>query len=90
MSGYSGNAGNSLSYHNGSRFTTWDVDHDVWSSGNCAVVVHGAWWYRDCYFSNLNGEYLNCQTTPQRAASWHRFRGYQYSLKFIEMKFRPI
>nr|XP_026692921.1 microfibril-associated glycoprotein 4-like isoform X3 [Ciona intestinalis] len=89
VSGYSGNAGDSLRLHNGSRFTTFDRDHDEWS-GNCAVDYHGAWWYRGCYHSNLNGEYLNCQTDSYRAASWHQFRGHRYSLKFIEMKFRPI
>uniref|UniRef100_F7BD99 Fibrinogen C-terminal domain-containing protein n=1 Tax=Ciona intestinalis TaxID=7719 RepID=F7BD99_CIOIN len=87
VSGYSGNAGDSLRLHNGSRFTTFDRDHDEWS-GNCAVDYHGAWWYRGCYHSNLNGEYLNCQTDSYRAASWHQFRGHRYSLKFIEMKFR--
>ncbi|XP_078493176.1 ficolin-3-like [Ciona intestinalis] len=89
VSGYSGNAGDSLSNHNGNSFTTFDRDHDTWS-GNCAVGAHGAWWYSGCHFSNLNGEYLNCQTNTNRAASWHHFRGTQYSLKFIEMKFRPI
>nr|XP_009861754.1 ficolin-1-like [Ciona intestinalis] len=76
-SGYSGNAGDSLSYHNGRGFTTWDVDHDE-NRGNCAVDYHGAWWYRGCYHSNLNGEYLNCQTDSYRAASWLRFRGDRY------------
>ncbi|XP_078493177.1 fibrinogen C domain-containing protein 1-like [Ciona intestinalis] len=89
VSGYSENAGDSLSYHNGRRFTTYDSDHDT-SSGNCAVSCHGAWWYGGCYNSNLNGEYLNCQTNTDRAASWFHFRGFYYSLKFIEMKFRPI
>ncbi|XP_078492718.1 ficolin-2-like [Ciona intestinalis] len=89
VSGYSGNAGDSLRLHNSIRFTTWDVDHDE-NSGHCAVRYHGAWWYRDCYHSNLNGEYLNCQTNTDRAASWYHFRGFLYSLKFIEMKFRPI
>ncbi|XP_078493060.1 fibrinogen-like protein A [Ciona intestinalis] len=89
VSGDSGDAGESLEYHNGSRFSTFDSDHDA-SSGNCAVDFHGAWWYGGCYTSNLNGEYLNCQTNTQRAASWGDFHGHRYSLKFIEMKFRPI
>ncbi|XP_078492833.1 ficolin-2-like [Ciona intestinalis] len=89
VSGYSGNAGDSLSFHNGNSFSTFDSDHDTWG-GNCAVDFHGAWWYRGCSFSNLNGEYLNCQTDSYRSASWYHFRGYYYSLKFIEMKFRPI
>nr|XP_026692888.1 ficolin-1-like [Ciona intestinalis] len=91
VSGYSGTAGDSLSTaHNGLRFTTFDLDHDLRSNGNCAVRAHGAWWYRSCYAANLNGEYLNCQTDSYNASSWFHFRGHQYSLKFIEMKFRPI
>ncbi|XP_078493178.1 fibrinogen C domain-containing protein 1-like [Ciona intestinalis] len=90
VSGDSGDVEDSLSYHNGRRFTTFDSDHDERSYDNCAVDYHGAWWYGNCYYSNLNGEYLNCQTNTRRAASWHHFRGEYYSLKFIEMKFRPI
>uniref|UniRef100_H2YQ82 Fibrinogen C-terminal domain-containing protein n=1 Tax=Ciona savignyi TaxID=51511 RepID=H2YQ82_CIOSA len=89
VSGYSGNAGDSLSYHNGRPFTTKDMDNDSRSGSNCAVLNHGAWWYENCYHSNLNGEYLNCQTTTSQAANWRTFHGHQYSLKFIEMKFRP-
>uniref|UniRef100_H2Z183 Fibrinogen C-terminal domain-containing protein n=1 Tax=Ciona savignyi TaxID=51511 RepID=H2Z183_CIOSA len=89
VSGYSGNAGDSLSYHNGHPFSTKDVDNDSHDS-NCAVVSNGAWWYNGCFKSNLNGAYLNCQTTSYHASSWYTFHGYQYSLKFIEIKFRPI
>uniref|UniRef100_H2YGR9 Fibrinogen C-terminal domain-containing protein n=1 Tax=Ciona savignyi TaxID=51511 RepID=H2YGR9_CIOSA len=88
VSGYSGTTGDSLSHHNGRPFSTKDVDNDS-STGNCAVHNHGAWWYVNCYYSNLNGEYLKCQTTSNRAASWNTFHGVQYSHKFIEMKFRP-
>uniref|UniRef100_H2YU27 Fibrinogen C-terminal domain-containing protein n=1 Tax=Ciona savignyi TaxID=51511 RepID=H2YU27_CIOSA len=89
VTGYSGNAGDSLLYHNGRPFSTKDVDNDINSGGNCAVTYHGAWWYGHCYDSNLNGEYLKCQTTTDRAASWAGFHGRKYSQKFIEMKFRP-
>uniref|UniRef100_H2YHW4 Fibrinogen C-terminal domain-containing protein n=1 Tax=Ciona savignyi TaxID=51511 RepID=H2YHW4_CIOSA len=88
VSGYSGNAGDSLSQHNGRPFSTKDVDNDS-GGGNCAVHNHGAWWYHGCLNSNLNGEYLKCQTTTYQAASWGGFHGGQYSMKFIEMKFRP-
>nr|XP_026691864.1 ficolin-1 [Ciona intestinalis] len=89
VSGYSGTAGDSLSYHNNRPFTTKDQDND--SSGtNCAVLEHGAWWYGDCFYSNLNGAYLNCQTSTDQAASWDGFHGTKYSLEYIEMKFRPV
>ncbi|XP_014988177.3 ficolin-3 isoform X4 [Macaca mulatta] len=43
-----GTAGDSLSFHSGRPFTTYDADHDS-SGSNCAVIVHGAWWYASCY-----------------------------------------
>ncbi|XP_078485313.1 fibrinogen-like protein A [Ciona intestinalis] len=89
VSGYSGNAGDSLQYHNGSRFTTKDRDNDRWSGINCAEQYHGAWWYKVCYRANLNGEYLNCSIRNFTSASWNTFRASNYPLQFIEMKFRP-
>ena len=47
----------SLKYHNQSRFTTRDRDQDDYPFVNCAVLRQGAWWYRGCATSNLNGNY---------------------------------
>uniref|UniRef100_H2Y9P0 Fibrinogen C-terminal domain-containing protein n=1 Tax=Ciona savignyi TaxID=51511 RepID=H2Y9P0_CIOSA len=88
VTGFSGNTGDSLTYHNGRPFSTKDVDNDIYAD-NCAVLLHGAWWYAGCQYSNLNGEYLKCETTTHRAAGWFTFHGNHYSLKFIEMKIRP-
>ena len=45
---YSGYAGDSLSYHNGMMFSTYDRDNDL-NTGNCAGVVGGGFWYHSCY-----------------------------------------
>ncbi|KAK6966093.1 BgMFREP18.1, partial [Biomphalaria glabrata] len=53
---YSGNAGDSLSYHNSMSFSTYDKDNDLYGS-NCATNYLSAWWYNSCHNSNLNGQW---------------------------------
>ena len=89
VSGYSGTAGDSLptSYHSGLPFTTRDQDNDLCGC-NCAQTYQGAWWYRSCYYSSLNGLYYNVPHTIQcTGVTWNTFRSC-YSLKFSEMKLR--
>lgn len=45
---YNGTAGDSLNYHAGYKFSTFDLDNDGWKEGNCAQAHHGAWWYNAC------------------------------------------
>jgi len=86
LGSYSGSAGDSLAWHNNMAFTTKDRDNDKWSS-NCAVRYTGAWWYKHCHSSNLNGQYLG-DKRDNRGARWTQFRT-DLSLKFTEMKLRP-
>ena len=57
VAGYSGDAMDSFSSHNGRMFTAKDHDHDTYG-GNCANLYQGAWWYDRCQCSNLNGVYM--------------------------------
>ena len=76
IAGFSGNVGDSLLYHNGGGFTTYDNDNDQ-GTGNCAVQYLGAWWYKTCHFSNLNGKYYHGHATPYaRGVVWYAFTGY--------------
>ena len=85
-----GNAGDSLTYHNGMMFTTKDEDNDRSSARNCAVTYKGAWWHKDCHNANLNGLYLpGDNTTVREGVNWKHWRGQEYSLKKTEIKIRP-
>ncbi|XP_071962383.1 ficolin-1-like isoform X2 [Antedon mediterranea] len=88
---YSGNAGNSLTFHNNQQFSTFDQDHDTHSTLSCAGIFKGAWWYADCHSSNLNGLYLGGQTDQfATGVVWYKWKGHYYSLRTSEMKIRRI
>ena len=85
---YSGDAGNSLAWHNGQQFSTKDRDNDVWP-GSCSQTYTGAWWYKNCHPSTLNGRYsTNKHVQVPSSANWMHWKSGYYPLKFSEMKFR--
>nr|XP_023970353.1 ficolin-2 isoform X1 [Chrysemys picta bellii] len=85
-----GTAGDSLIIHNNMPFTTRDFDNDLYS-GNCATSFKGAWWYKDCHWSNLNGLYLRgAHESYADGVNWKTGKGHKYSYKVSEMKFRPV
>ncbi|CAL4088491.1 unnamed protein product [Meganyctiphanes norvegica] len=89
VSGYTGNAGDSFSYHSGEKFTTIDVDNDQ-ANGNCAYKFGGAWWHKSCHESNLNGRYLRgTHTSYADGIEWKTWHGHYYSLKATTMMIRP-
>ncbi|XP_060603192.1 fibrinogen-like protein 1 [Ruditapes philippinarum] len=90
VSGYSGNAGDSLSSHNKMAFSTVDRDNDPYN-GNCAKDYRGAWWYLlGCHYSNLNGFYYHGSGSPHgKGVIWYHWKeSFRYSLKRVEMKLR--
>ena len=87
---FSGNSGDSLAVHRGMPFTTKDQDNDNWGH-NCAITFKGAWWYRRCHSSNLNGLYLRGNhSSYANGVNWKDWKGHHYSLKRTEMKIRPV
>jgi len=86
-----GGIGNSLSYHSGRPFSTYDRDNDAWAN-NCASYFHGAWWYGACHHSNLNGRYYKYPGKhPNNYADgvdWLTFRGHFEGAKKAQMKFK--
>jgi hypothetical protein len=70
-------------------FSTKDSDNDTYSA-SCAVQFKGAWWYKKCHDSNLNGFYHHgAHKSFADGINWRTWKGYHYSLKSTSMKIRP-
>ena len=89
VGGFSGDAGDSLSNHNGLMFSTKDRDQDH-SAFNCAVRFNGAWWYNSCHRSNLNALYPVAGQVDNKYMSWYSFASSQGGIIFSEMKLRYL
>ncbi|XP_060573635.1 ryncolin-1-like [Ruditapes philippinarum] len=94
VGGYTGNAGDSLEapndkghIHDGMEFSTKDNDNDN-SSGHCASMYKGAWWFNTCFASHLNGLYSQKATCTYICIIWDSWKGFYTSIKFTEMKLR--
>ncbi|XP_023209989.1 techylectin-5A-like [Centruroides sculpturatus] len=91
VSGYSGEAGDSLIHHTNMFFSTFDRDNDKANTTNCAQYYEGAWWYTKCHYSNLNGLYLNGKNELKgKGIVWYTWKDLYYSLPVVEMKIRRI
>ncbi|XP_025733808.1 tenascin-R isoform X3 [Callorhinus ursinus] len=86
LGSYNGTAGDSLSYHQGRPFSTEDRDNDV-AVTNCALSYKGAWWYKNCHRTNLNGKYG--ESRHSQGINWYHWKGHEFSIPFVEMKMRP-
>ncbi|XP_025048702.1 tenascin-X isoform X34 [Alligator sinensis] len=86
LGSYRGTAGDAMSYHSGSVFSTRDHDPNRLII-SCAVSYRGAWWYHNCHFANLNGMYGN--NKDHQGINWYNWKGFEFSIPFTEMKIRP-
>ncbi|XP_058654925.1 microfibril-associated glycoprotein 4-like [Onychostoma macrolepis] len=87
-----GGAGDSLSYINGVKFSTYDKDQDN-SKRNCAMTYFGGgFWYNDCYYTNPTGQYLweKEGTVMNTGVTWYYWKNNWNSLKSITMKIRRV
>ncbi|GFS95574.1 techylectin-5A [Nephila pilipes] len=80
---YSGNAGDSMQYHDGYKFSTKDRNNN-----KCARMLKGGWWYLDWAHTNLNGIYKPGVNSVNNIHwwRWHANDG----LAGVEIKVRPL
>uniref|UniRef100_A0A4W4GT34 Tenascin C n=1 Tax=Electrophorus electricus TaxID=8005 RepID=A0A4W4GT34_ELEEL len=86
VGGYSGTAGDSMTYHNGRPFSTYDHDNDI-AVTNCALSYKGAFWYKNCHRVNIMGRYGD--NSHSKGVNWFHWKGHEHSIEFAEMKIRP-
>ncbi|XP_048051127.1 microfibril-associated glycoprotein 4-like [Megalobrama amblycephala] len=92
VSGFTdGGAGDSLTYHNGQKFSTFDKDQDTWPK-NCAKEYLGAFWHTGCHYAHPNGVYLWGKNPNHYGAGvgWYSWKNNVDSMKFISMKIRRV
>uniref|UniRef100_A0A8W8JMS7 Fibrinogen C-terminal domain-containing protein n=1 Tax=Magallana gigas TaxID=29159 RepID=A0A8W8JMS7_MAGGI len=88
VNGYSGNAGDSLDYHNNMKFSTPDQDNDN-KNGSCATKFRSGLWFNNCYFANPNGQYTDSEITGPGYIIWKLWKNSSISLKSIQLMIRP-
>lgn len=91
LKNFTGNLDDSFSENSGKPFSTKDRDNDHGYYRNCAYEHSSGWWFDACGEVNLNGEYLlNDNYDFRDGIIWKGWKGYDYSLKSVEMKIRPV
>uniref|UniRef100_A0A1I8QD63 Fibrinogen C-terminal domain-containing protein n=1 Tax=Stomoxys calcitrans TaxID=35570 RepID=A0A1I8QD63_STOCA len=85
---YSGNAEDAMTFHLGKPFSTQDRNNGEANSTHCAQTWRGAWWFNNCFHSHLFGPYRQEKDKKSKGINWMQWKGFEYSLKFAEMKIR--
>ncbi|XP_076805228.1 microfibril-associated glycoprotein 4-like [Clavelina lepadiformis] len=90
VSGYSGNAGDSLAHQNGQPFSTEDSDNDSYGRINCATYYGGSqgWWFYACGLTFLNGVWMRQSSGAAHGIIWRDWKGAFEPLKETKMKLR--
>ncbi|XP_048760523.1 ficolin-2-like [Ostrea edulis] len=88
VSGYTGTAGDSMTYSDGMKFSTKDQDNDD-DSGQCATYWKSAWWFKSCFYTNPNGQYTDSEKRDWKYVVWYHWKKENFSLKSIKMMIRP-
>nr|ABF83551.1 fibrinogen [Branchiostoma belcheri tsingtauense] len=93
IGGYSGDAGDSMDYHNGMKFSARNKDNDL-LGGHCAQKDSGAWWFKNCALTSLNGPYYKPEHYHGHRDTgygifWQRWKGWDNILKATKMMVRP-
>ena len=77
VAGYSGENGDVLRWtknpdwcQNGMKFSTKDVDNDLYAGACNPNSSTGGWWFNDCWMVNLNGIYGTSSFLYYRGGSW--------------------
>ena len=86
-------SGDSLDYHNGQFFSTYDQKNDKIINGNCSGYYKNVgWWFKDCHEALPTGEYKP-SSDPDKGRKdgiywtyWKKDSAY----KSFRMKMRPI
>ena len=81
---FTGDGGDSLSYSNMAKFTTYDQDHDT-NSGNCASSYRGGWWYYSCSQGKLTGDPYS-SSTSNVYVKWPRVSNDAMRFAIMEIK----
>ena len=92
---FAGDAGDSLMYHDGMRFSTRGYDNDRRVNGSCVEDMGcGGFWLNDCNTVGINDHYSNHSDGhgpghERDVMSWSLWRGATYSLKATLMLIKP-